>query len=80
MSLLTKIKETESLVYSQAELQEVAEYLKQYDVGLAYYKFWRGHLSDTDLPNPANGCDWKIPQYASGIGAWLEVVKINGWH
>jgi hypothetical protein len=79
MSLLSKIKEQELGAYTVEEIAEVAEYLKDLDVGLAYYKYWQGHLSDTNLPNPAKDCDWKIPEYASGIGAWLDICKLNGW-
>lgn len=79
MSLLSKIKEQELGAYSQAETEEAASYLKQFDVGLAYYKYWRAHLADTNLPNPSEGADWKIPEYASGIQPWINICEINGW-
>lgn len=79
MTLLDKIKEKELGCYTLAEIKETASYLKDLDVGLAYYKYWRGHLADTDLPNPSEGCEWKTPEYASGLEAWKQICAINGW-
>lgn len=79
MKLLDKLKALQLVSYSEEDIQASAEYLKNQEPALAYWSFWTAHLEGTDLPNPTKGCDWKTPQYASGVGAWKSICEINGW-
>ena len=80
MSLLDSIK-AQDTNYTEADIKESANYLKKFEVKLAFHKFWLGHLAhiNSALPKPFSGCNWKEPDYASGLQAWEEICAINGW-